>query len=176
MRLCECFQRELGELGWDNHSPWKLLRATKKDLAGHIWPPGLEFDPYVLNCRATTRQESCQERLRSTEFCSVFSSGLQYVPLLCVRRCQQIGWFHLLSLHLHAPPLVCSSATVYGLWCTVQQAPEAPIISIAHVFEEVEVFQLNAKQDLLGLSPGLRHFIADSVSQLVAWKFSPLEI
>lgn len=71
---------------------------------------------------------------------------------------------------------VCSRATVYGLWCTVQQAPKAPIISTAHVFEEVEVFQLNAKQDLLGLSPGLRHFIADCVSELAPWKFSPLEI
>lgn len=56
-----------------------------------------------------------------------------------------------------------------------RQALKAPIISAAHVFEEVEVFQLNAKQDLLGLSPGLRHFIADSVLELIPWKFSPLE-
>lgn len=33
-----------------------------------------------------------------------------------------------------------------------------PIISPAHVFEGVEVSQPNAKQDLLGLSLGLRQF------------------
>ena len=42
-------------------------------------------------------------------------------------------------------------------YCTAQ-AHQTPIISPAHVFEEVEVSQLNAKQDLLGLSPGLRQF------------------
>lgn len=37
-------------------------------------------------------------------------------------------------------------------------AQKAPIISPAHVFEEVEVAQLNAKQDLSGLKPSMRQF------------------
>lgn len=65
----------------------------------------------------------------------------------------------------------CTWALVY---CTAE-ALKAPIISTAHVFEEVEVFQLNAKQDLLGLSLGLRHFIADSVSEVAGVEISPLE-
>lgn len=47
----------------------------------------------------------------------------------------------------------CTCALKYS----TSEAPKAPIIS-PHVFEEVEVSQLNAKQDLLGLSPGLRQF------------------
>lgn len=58
----------------------------------------------------------------------------------------------------------CTWALTY---CTAE-APKAPVISTAHVFEEVEVFQLNVKLDLLGLTAGLRHFIADSVSELEA--------
>lgn len=51
-----------------------------------------------------------------------------------------------------------------------------PIISPAHVFEEVEVSQPNAKQDLLGLSLGLRQFsLLLTVSELGMWKFSTFE-
>lgn len=50
------------------------------------------------------------------------------------------------------------------MYCTAE-TPKAPVIFTAHVFEEVEIFQLNVKQDLLGFSAGLRHFIADSVSE-----------
>lgn len=52
---------------------------------------------------------------------------------------------------------VCSSGACARAW-TAQR--KASVISAAHVFEEVEVFLLSVKQDLLGL-----HFIADSVSE-----------
>lgn len=68
-------------------------------------------------------------------------------------------------LHLYAAALLYMvSEALYGRL----RKPPPPIISAAHVFEEVGVFQLNAKQDLLGLSPAFRHFIADSVSELAA--------
>lgn len=47
----------------------------------------------------------------------------------------------------------------WALMYSTAEAQKAPIISPACVFEEVEVSQLNAKQDLSGLSPGLRQFI-----------------
>lgn len=57
------------------------------------------------------------------------------------------------------PHISPAAALLYmALTYSTAQAHQAHIISPAHVFEEVEVSQLNAKQDLLGLSPGLRPF------------------
>lgn len=31
--------------------PFKISRATKKSMAGHSWPAGLEFDTYVKDVK-----------------------------------------------------------------------------------------------------------------------------
>lgn len=76
--------------------------------------------------------------------------------LHCVLYCQKNT---LLLLHSSLFSCVCMQQhyCTFALKYSTSEAPKAPIIS-PHVFEEVEVSQLNAKQDLLGLSPGLRQF------------------
>lgn len=61
------------------------------------------------------------------------------------------------ALLLHSS--LCSCICMQQHYCTqavknsTAEAQKAHIIFPAHVFEEVEVFQPNAKQDLSGLSP-----------------------
>lgn len=159
---------------WPGKKAKSVYKPQISDISSIFWLPRQRTIEHKLSCNYATEKFSVKAQFNRILF-SVQPWAPPKCPFACVHHCQQISWFHLLSLHLPPPPFVCSSTTVYGLWCTVQQALKAPIISTAHVFEEVEVFQLNAKQDLLGLSLGLRHFIADSVSELAPWKFSPLE-
>lgn len=54
---------------------------------------------------------------------------------------------------------LCEAALQYmGSEVQYSTPQKAPIISPVHVFEEVEVAQLNAKQDLSGLKVSMRQF------------------
>lgn len=90
--------------------------------------------------------------------CVVLNASLPLKCHYCLCRvpyCQKTS--HTLFIHVSPHVSVYGSTTVHKLWSTVQQRHRKPhIISTAHVFEEVEVSQPNAKQDLSGLSPGLR--------------------
>lgn len=57
-------------------------------------------------------------------------------------------------------PCICMQQhyCTWALKYSTAEAQKAPIISPTHVFEGLEVSQLNAKQDLSGLSAGLRQF------------------
>lgn len=66
---------------------------------------------------------------------------------------------HSTFIHLSSHVSMCSSTNcTWALTYSTVEAQKASIISPAHVFEEVEVSQLNAKQDLSGLSLLLRQF------------------
>lgn len=72
------------------------------------------------------------------------------------------GWALASSKPIHINPLFIHGCICMQQWCCARAwavQRKASIISATHVFEEVEVFLLSVKQDLLGL-----HFIADSVS------------
>lgn len=72
---------------------------------------------------------------------------------------QNVISFHFIPvIHLVFPCFYVLQHCTWALTYNTAEAQKAPIIFLAHVFEEVEVFQLNAKKDLLGLSPGLRQF------------------
>lgn len=66
----------------------------------------------------------------------------------------------LLLLHSSLFPCICMQQhyCTCALKYSTAEAQKAPIISPAHVFEGLEVSQLNAKQDLSGLRAGLRQF------------------
>lgn len=90
--------------------------------------------------------------------CVVLNASLLLKCHCCLCRvpyCQKTS--HTLFIHVSPHVSVYGSTTVHKLWSTVHQRHREPhIISTAHVFEEVEVSQPNAKQDLSGLSPGLK--------------------
>lgn len=83
------------------------------------------------------------------------SSKLSLLPLP-VPYCQKKTTLLLLHSSLFSCIRTQQHYCTWALTYSTAAAQKAPIISPAHVFEEVDGFQLNAKQDLLGLSPGLR--------------------
>lgn len=123
-------------------SPWKGLTSF---LAGNVWRK-LYF--LTLQPRTMAYKLSCNNQKGEHK-------GITYAEC-CVECAAQKPWCHLLSapLPVHASECSCTWAPEYS----TAKAQKAPIISPAYMFEEVEVSQLNAKQDLQGLSPGLRRF------------------
>lgn len=74
--------------------------------------------------------------------------------------CRQKKKHTLLLLHSSLFSCICMQQhyCTCALTYSTAEPQKAPIIPPAHVFEEVEVSQRNVKQDLLGLSLGLRQF------------------
>lgn len=127
---------------------------------------------YLHNKKLQRKYEVWQNSMHSVE---CWPPPKCHCSLCCVCYCQPNNTVLLTRLSLSFCICMQQHYCTWALTYCTAEAPKAPVISTAHVFEEVEVFQLNVKLDLLGLTAGLRHFIADSVSELEAWKFSPLE-